>query len=75
MTSSAIPAGYRICARREETHDTVSITLEPVGEPIDDFRPGQFTMLYAFGVGEIPVSVSGPAGSRALTQISAPSAR
>ena len=57
-----VPASYRISARREETHDTVSITLEPAGEPIADFRPGQFTMLYAFGVGEIPVSVSGPAG-------------
>ena len=68
MTSSAMPAGYRIAARREETHDTVSLTLEPAGEPIADFRPGQFTMLYAFGVGEIPVSVSGPAGSPVLTQ-------
>ncbi len=68
MTSSAIPAGYRISGRQEETHDTVSITLEPAGAPIADFRPGQFTMLYAFGVGEIPISISGPAGSPALTQ-------
>jgi anaerobic sulfite reductase subunit B len=68
MTSSAMPASYRISDRREETHDTVSITLEPAGEPIADFRPGQFTMLYAFGVGEIPISISGPAGSLALTQ-------
>ena len=68
MTTSAPRSSYRISARREETHDTVSITLEPAGEPIADFRPGQFTMLYAFGVGEIPISVSGPAGSPALTQ-------
>jgi anaerobic sulfite reductase subunit B len=68
VTISAVPASYRISARREETHDTVSITLEPAGEPIVGFRPGQFTMLYAVGVGEIPVSVSGPAGSAALTQ-------
>lgn len=68
MTSPAIPASYRISDRQEETHDTVSITLEPAGKPIADFRPGQFTMLYAFGVGEIPVSISGPVGSPALTQ-------
>jgi anaerobic sulfite reductase subunit B len=65
---SAFPATYRIRARREETHDTVSITLEPASQPIAAFRPGQFTMLYAAGVGEIPVSVSGPAGSAWLTQ-------
>jgi anaerobic sulfite reductase subunit B len=68
MTSSALPASYRVTGRQEETHDTVSITLEPAGESIADFRPGQFTMLYAFGVGEIPISISGPAGSPALTQ-------
>ncbi len=68
MTSSAMPASYRISDRQEETHDTVSIMLEPAGEPIGDFRPGQFTMLYAFGVGEIPISVSGPAGSPTLIQ-------
>jgi NAD(P)H-flavin reductase len=28
------------------------------GEPLS-VRPGQFTMLYAFGVGEVPISVSG----------------
>ena len=28
-------------------------------------RPGQFTMLYAFGVGEVPISVSGDAGGPA----------
>jgi anaerobic sulfite reductase subunit B len=68
MTMSLAPASYRVTARREETHDTVSLTLEPAGEAITGVRPGQFTMLYAFGVGEIPVSVSGPAGSPALIQ-------
>ena len=24
-----------------------------------DFAPGQFAMLYAFGIGEVPISVSG----------------
>jgi anaerobic sulfite reductase subunit B len=71
MNSTSIcgfPASYRVSSRRAETHDTVTVTLEPAGDPIPDFRPGQFTMLYAFGVGEIPISVSGPAGQPALLQ-------
>ena len=36
--------------------------------------PGQFTMLYAFGIGEVPISVSGGAAARSSTP-SAPSAR
>jgi anaerobic sulfite reductase subunit B len=68
MTISQVPAPYLISGRVGETHDTVTLTLEPAGEPIADFRPGQFTMLYAFGVGEIPVSVSGRAGPQALAQ-------
>jgi anaerobic sulfite reductase subunit B len=68
MTTSAVPASYRIAARSEETHDTVSLTLEPAGAPIAAVRPGQFTMLYAFGVGEVPVSVSGLGGSVLLVQ-------
>lgn len=68
MTMSAAPASYRITARQDETRDTVSLTLEPAGAAIAGVRPGQFTMLYAFGVGEVPVSVSGPGGSPVLIQ-------
>jgi NAD(P)H-flavin reductase len=68
VTISQIPARYRVSSRREETHDTVTLTLEPAGEPITDVRPGQFTMLYAFGIGEIPISVSGRNGQRSLAQ-------
>jgi anaerobic sulfite reductase subunit B len=68
MTMSAVPASYRIAERCEETHDTVSLTLEPAGAPIGGVRPGQFTMLYAFGVGEVPVSVSGLGASGSLVQ-------
>jgi hypothetical protein len=37
------------------------------------FAPGQFNMLYAFGVGEVPISISGDPASRRLS--STPSAR
>jgi len=53
------PARYLVAARREETYDTVTLLLRPADRPIDVPRPGQFTMLYAYGVGEVPVSVSG----------------
>jgi anaerobic sulfite reductase subunit B len=62
MTLQAVPARYRVASRTAETHDTVSLGLEPVDQPIAPHLPGQFTMLYAFGVGEVPISVSGPAG-------------
>ena len=53
------PLPYRVVDRREETADTVTITLAAVDAAMANWRPGQFTMLYAFGVGEIPLSVSG----------------
>ena len=42
-----------------ETHDTWTLAIE-AGEFA--FEPGQFNMLYAFGIGEIPVSFSGDPG-------------
>lgn len=55
---SMIPLPYRVASRRVETSDTVSLLLAPVRESIAAPLPGQFTMVYAFGVGEVPVSVS-----------------
>jgi NAD(P)H-flavin reductase len=53
------PRPYRITARRQDTHDTWTLELEPVdGDPILP-GPGQFNMLYAFGVGEVPISNAG----------------
>lgn len=62
------PAGYLVAARKQETYDTVTLLLRPAAEPIQTPRPGQFTMLYAFGVGEIPVSVSGIGQGQVLVQ-------
>jgi NAD(P)H-flavin reductase len=52
------PVPYRVASRQVETYDTATLTLEPCGTAISPIRPGQFTMLYAFGVGEAPFSVS-----------------
>jgi anaerobic sulfite reductase subunit B len=56
------PMRYRVIGRRVETADTVSLALEPVDSAIRAPLPGQFTMVYAFGVGEVPLSISGAAG-------------
>ncbi|MEU6054570.1 FAD/NAD(P)-binding protein [Streptomyces xanthochromogenes] len=55
---TAVPVPYRVVDRRPETPDTITLRLEPVGEPLPVFAPGQFAMVWAFGRGEIPVSVS-----------------
>jgi len=62
------PAWYRVATRHRETHDTVTLGLGPVGQAIATPEPGQFTMLYAFGIGEVPVSVSGTTGDAVLVQ-------
>ena len=59
MTTSMVPSRYRVTARHPETRDTVTLAMEPMDEPIGTCQPGQFTMLYVFGVGEVPISVSG----------------
>ena len=60
MTADAmLPLPYRVVSRRPESGDVVTLALEPAGAALAPFRPGQFNMVYAFGVGEIPVSVSG----------------
>lgn len=53
------PQPYRVLDRRVETTDTVTLTLAPLQTGIDRWAPGQFTMVYAFGVGEVPLSISG----------------
>lgn len=54
------PDPYRVRSRRRELADTVTLVLEPVGRKLPPrFTPGQFSMLYVPGVGEIPISYSG----------------
>jgi NAD(P)H-flavin reductase len=56
-----IPRLFRVTDRRQDTADTFTMMLEPTDGVSLDFIPGQFTMLSAFGVGEVPISVSGSA--------------
>jgi anaerobic sulfite reductase subunit B len=59
MEPTMVPLPYVVHSAYRETYDTVTLVLEPVDATLPTWEPGQFTMLYAFGVGEIPVSVSG----------------
>ncbi|MCZ2150365.1 MAG: FAD/NAD(P)-binding protein [Bryobacterales bacterium] len=56
------PAPHRILRVKRETHDTFTLTLEVPEEAGGEFAPGQFSMLYVFGVGELPISISGDPG-------------
>src|SRR5437870_2763991 len=64
------PEPYYVRRRRTETADTFTLELTPVRAGTSlSYAPGQFTMLYAFGVGEVPISISGdPARPDALVQ-------
>ncbi len=54
-----VPVPFTLLRKRRETHDTWTLTLQaPEGYPFA-FLPGQFNMLYIFGVGEVPISISG----------------
>lgn len=61
-----VPVPYRVVSRTVETHDSVTLALHPVGESLPEFRPGQFAMIYAHGVGEVPISISGIPGDGTL---------
>jgi NAD(P)H-flavin reductase len=52
------PIPFRVTGNLAETHDTFTLMLEPPDGEFT-FVPGQINMLYAFGVGEVPISVSG----------------
>ena len=54
-----VPEPVRVLKARRESHDVVTLTLEPGAQRERPFLPGQFNMLYAFGVGEVPISMSG----------------
>lgn len=60
-----IPKTYSIERARWDTKDTFSLELSPSsGGDIPAFEAGQFNMLYVYGVGEIPISISGDPAKR-----------
>lgn len=64
------PAAFHVVDKQRETGDVWTLRLHPA-DPVADtmqFAPGQFAMLYAFGVGEAPISVSAIGNDGAITQ-------
>lgn len=60
---ATLPRPHRVHGVRRETSDTYTLELKPVaGRSGEGFAPGQFNMLYAFGVGEAAISISGDPG-------------
>lgn len=54
------PAPYVVRSQTAETGDTTTLVLAPAdGHPVAPARPGQFNMVYVFGVGEAAISLSG----------------
>ena len=58
MNDPMLPRAVRVRAVRAEIRGTVTLELDP-GPAGAAFEPGQFNMLYAHGIGEVPISFSG----------------
>ena len=55
-----VPSPFRLQRVRRETGDTFTLELESAnGADGLSFAPGQFNMISVFGVGEVPISISG----------------
>ena len=53
-----LPTPMTVIEARRETPDITTLVLDPGGRPWR-FQPGQFNMLYRFGLGEAAISISG----------------
>jgi NAD(P)H-flavin reductase len=61
------PRPYQVRERHKENADTFTLDMTPANGPASPaFAAGQFNMLYVFGVGEIPISISGDPGATDL---------
>ncbi len=59
-TDPWVPEPISIKRIARESADTATLVLDTSERPGGfAFKPGQFNMLYAFGIGEVPISISG----------------
>ena len=62
-SSSMVPRPFRVEKMVRDISDTFTLHLRPEeGRRAFPFAAGQFNMLYQFGVGEVPISISGDPG-------------
>ena len=57
-----VPRAVRIKSVQQDTRDTFTMEFAPDGG--FSFAAGQFNMLYVFGVGEVPISISSDPGEK-----------
>jgi len=57
-----LPRPFKVRRTRRELSDTFTMELAPADGGVFPFLPGQFNMLYVFGVGEVPISICGDPG-------------
>jgi NAD(P)H-flavin reductase len=59
-SAALLPRPFRVTRVRRELGDVWTLELQAAddGGPVR-FQPGQFTMVYVFGIGEVPLSISG----------------
>lgn len=68
LASALMPRVAQVERVQRETTDTVTLHVRAVAAAWSPFAPGQFDMLTAFGVGEVPISVSGDPDDRVMRQ-------
>ena len=61
-----LPAPWRITQRRQDTPDVFTWVVTPLGDGGISCAPGQFNMVYAYGIGEVPISIAGVDGDGSL---------
>ena len=59
MVDPFVTQPYRVTRARREAPDVTTLELVPTVGKRPAFEPGQFNMLYVFGVGEVAISMSG----------------
>jgi NAD(P)H-flavin reductase len=60
ISEAMLTTPFRVRRNRKELADTRSLELvSSNGNAVPEWRPGQFMMLYMFGIGEIAISISG----------------
>lgn len=62
-TTTLLPEPWLVRSSTRETPDVVTLEVAPASDTAFVHpAPGQFHMLYAFGIGEVPISVANEAG-------------
>jgi NAD(P)H-flavin reductase len=59
-----VPSPGTVQEVTKETPDTFTLTVSREHGEQSAFKPGQFSMLWVFGVGELPISISGDPADR-----------